>query len=205
MPAALDGARAAADFVMATTEEQQAQDELVARVVGGDSQAFQELALRYYRPVGAFVLKRVERPDVVEDLVQETFLEAFRSLRAGRRPDHFAGWLFGVAHNCCGKWLRRKRPRLFDPRDQPDLVADAGLISRLEEVEEQQKELTALEAGLADLPDESRRMLELKHRQGRTCEQIAVELGKPVGTIKSLLSRTYKLLRERLRPGEVEQ
>jgi DNA-directed RNA polymerase specialized sigma24 family protein len=43
-------------------------------------------------------------------------------------------------------------------------------------------------------------MLDLKHRQGQTCEQIAEQLGRPVGTIKSLLSRTYKLLRVRLAP-----
>ena len=42
----------------------------------------------------------------------------------------------------------------------------------------------------------------MKHRQGKTCEQIAAELGQPVGTVKSQLSRAYKALRERLtRPG----
>jgi RNA polymerase sigma-70 factor (ECF subfamily) len=186
----------------ATADEQRRQAELVERVLRGDGQAFQELTVRYYRPVGAFVLRKVQRPDVVEDLVQETFLEAFRSLRAGRRPDHFSGWLFTIAHNCCGKWLRRKRPRLFDPNEQPDLAADEGPFSAREELEEQQKQLRALDAGLAELPEEVRRLLELKHRQGKTCEQIAAELGRPVGTIKSLLSRTYKLLRERLAPVE---
>jgi DNA-directed RNA polymerase specialized sigma24 family protein len=40
----------------------------------------------------------------------------------------------------------------------------------------------------------------MKHRQGKTCEQIAVALGKPVGTIKSLFSRAYKTLRARMGP-----
>jgi RNA polymerase sigma-70 factor (ECF subfamily) len=185
----------------ATADDQRRQDELVERALHGDDGAFEELTVRYYRPVSGFVYKRVQRPDLVEDLVQETFLEAFRSLRAGRRPDHFAGWLFGIAHNCCGKWLRRKRPRLFDPSEQPDLIADAGPFAAQEELEEQQKQLKALDAGLAELPEETRRLLELKHRQGKTCEQIAAELERPVGTIKSLLSRTYKLLRARLGPA----
>jgi RNA polymerase sigma-70 factor (ECF subfamily) len=175
--------------------------ELVGRAAGGDAEAFRLLTVRYYRPVTGFVFKRVRRPDVVEDLVQETFLEAWRSLTAGRRPDYFSSWLFGIAHNCCGKWLRRKRPALFAPDEAPELVAAPSEASLREEQEEQAKKLARLEAGLSELPEETRRLLEMKHRGNKTCEQIAGELGKPVGTVKSLLARTYKLLRARLGPG----
>jgi DNA-directed RNA polymerase specialized sigma24 family protein len=53
-----------------------------------------------------------------------------------------------------------------------------------------------------ELPEEARRLVDMKHRGAKTCEQIARETGKPVGTVKSLLSRTYKLLRERLSAEE---
>jgi RNA polymerase sigma-70 factor (ECF subfamily) len=174
--------------------------ELVSRCLGGDIDAFQALAERYYRPVGAFVLKRVGRPDVAEDLVQETFLEAYGALKRGTRPEYFSSWLFGVAHHRCGKWLRRKRPALF-AADNPPEVAAPSAAELHEELEEQQKRLAALEGGVAELPEEARRLLEMKHRQGKTCEQIAGELGRPVGTVKSLLSRTYKALRARLGGG----
>jgi RNA polymerase sigma-70 factor (ECF subfamily) len=177
-------------------------DELVRRCVGGERDAFHELTVRYYRPVGAFLLKRVGRPDLVEDLAQETFLEAYRSLKEGRRPQNFASWLFGIAVNRCGKWLRRKRPALFDPADPPELPSSPPAGAETEEREEQQHRLAALEDGLAGLPPQTRTLLEMKHRQGKTCEQIAAELGQPVGTVKSQLSRAYKALRERLpRPG----
>lgn len=174
--------------------------DLVRRCLGGERDAFHELTVRYYRPVGAFLLKRVQRPDVVEDLAQETFLEAYRSLKAGRRPEHFSSWLFGIAVNCCGKWLRRKRPALFDPADPPDMPAGPSFASEAEEREEQEHRLAALENGLAGLSAETRALLEMKHRQGKTCEQIAAELRQPVGTVKSHLSRAYKALRERLTP-----
>src|SRR5258708_468896 len=64
--------------------------EQVRRAAAGDAEAFRRLTQRYYRPVGGFVLKRVRRPDLVEDLVQDTFLEAYRSLKAGRVPDCFS-------------------------------------------------------------------------------------------------------------------
>ncbi len=183
-------------------QSSQAEDaELARRTAAGDADAFRRLTQRYYRPVGGFVLKRVQRPDLVEDLVQETFLEAFRSLKAGRLPDHFSSWLFGIAHNCCGKWLRRKRPMLFDPSAAPDVGAVPPEAELREEEEEQQKRLADLDRALARLPEDTRRLLEMKHRGEKTCEQIAAETGRPVGTIKSLLSRTYKLLRAALAPA----
>jgi RNA polymerase sigma-70 factor (ECF subfamily) len=179
---------------------EQPEAELVARCLAGDAEAFEALAGRYYRPVAAFLLRRVGRPDVVEDLAQETFLEAFRALRDGRRPDNFAPWLFGIAHNRAGKYLRRRKPALFDPAAPPDLPAVLPEQALHDELEEQRHRLAALDGALAHLPPDARQLLEMKHKRGLTCEQIAAELGRPTGTIKSLLSRTYRALRERLAP-----
>ena len=176
--------------------------ELVLRCGQGDRQAFHELTVRYYRPVCGFLLKRVGQPDLVEDLAQETFLEALRALKEGRLPAQFAAWLFGIAANRCGKWFRRKRPALFPATEPPDVAAEPSFVLAHEEMEEQQRLLASLEDGLASLPEETRTLLHLKHRQGKTCEQIAAERKQPVGTIKSQLSRAYKALRARMsRPG----
>ncbi len=179
--------------------------DLLASAWNADPEAFQALARRYYRPLAAFLLRKVGRPDLVEDLVQETFLEAFRALRQGTRPGHFSSWLFGIAKNRAGKWLRRKSPVLFDPADPP-VTPSVGPDSAIsEEIEEANRRMAELDAALAELPDETRELLRMKHQGGLTCEQIAGASGRPVGTVKSLLSRAYKLLRERLRPaGEDE-
>lgn len=162
---------------------------------------FDALVTRYYRPVSAFVYRRVGQPDRVEDLVQETFLEAYRSLKEGKQPEAFDRWLFGIAAHVCGKFLRRKKPRLFSPDAPPvDLVA-GNPASLAEELEEQAKLMERVAGQLAELPAETRRLLELKHREGMTCEEIAAEVGRPAGTVKSILARTYKALRERLAPG----
>lgn len=174
--------------------------DLARRAAAGDAAAFQDLTRRWYRPVSAFIWKRVQNADLVEDLTQETFLEAFKSLKNGPAPEHFSSWLFGVAANRCGKHLRRKQPVKFAGDEVPEpSVSDNTL--QLEEAEEQAKWLSRLEAGLAGLPADTRDLLERKHRQGQTCEQIAQATGRPVGTIKSLLARTYKQLRERLTPA----
>jgi RNA polymerase sigma-70 factor (ECF subfamily) len=175
--------------------------ELVQQTLRGATAAFHQLTLRYYRPVGGFILKRVGRPDLVEDLVQETFLEAFQALKAGRGPQQFSSWLFGIAHNRCGKWLRRKRPALFDPMAAPDVEAGPSEQELLEEQAEQRQRFAQLEQQLEHLPQDTRRLLEWKHRDGMTCEEIAAKTGRPTGTIKSLLARTYKTLRVALAHG----
>jgi RNA polymerase sigma factor (sigma-70 family) len=65
-------------------------------------------------------------------------------------------------------------------------------------LEEQQIQQARLDRQLLSLPEDIRRLLELKHRDGKTCEEIAAETGRPVGTVKSLLARTYKSLRTAL-------
>jgi RNA polymerase sigma-70 factor (ECF subfamily) len=175
--------------------------ELASRCLGGNRDAFDALIERYYRPICAFLLRRVGRPDVVEDLAQDTFLEAYRSLKIGRKPERLSSWLFGIAVNCSGKWLRRKRPVLFDPGQPPTSPSLPSVADEQAEVEEQLLLVRSLETTLAELPQQTRTLLELKHREGKTCEEIAALWGQPVGTIKSQLSRAYALLRSRLGAG----
>jgi RNA polymerase sigma-70 factor (ECF subfamily) len=172
--------------------------ELAELVMRGVTDAFHQLTQRYYRPVAGFVFKRVGRADLVEDLVQETFLEAFGALKIGRRPQVFSSWLFGIAHNRCGKWLRRKRPVLFTPGAAPEIASPPSEQTLHEELEEQLKQLSQLQTQLQKLPEETRLLLDMKHKEGRTCAEIAAATGRPVGTIKSLLARAYKGLRAAL-------
>lgn len=189
------------DDVSRSPADPRADAELVAACLAGDRDAFHRLTLRYYRPVCGYLLRRTGQPDLVEDLAQETFLEAYRALQSGTRPTHLAGWLFGIAHHRCGKWFRRKRPALFAPDELPERPAPTPSDVR-EELEEQERLLARLEDGLAELPEEARELLRLKYRRGMTCEEIARELGRPVGTVKSQLARTCKALRQRLATGD---
>src|SRR5262249_39625399 len=111
------------DLMQAKTSDAAPDADLVRRTVGGDGQAFEVLVARYYRAVGGYLLRRVQRADVVEDLTQETFLEAFRSLRQKRVPENFAAWLYGIAHHCLGKWLRRREVLSFTGMPPEEIAA----------------------------------------------------------------------------------
>jgi RNA polymerase sigma-70 factor, ECF subfamily len=175
----------------------QADVTLVRLCLKGRKESFDELSARYYQGVYGYLLRRVSASDVAEDLAQETFLEAFRALPTCREPEHFSSWLFGIAHHRCGKWLRSRRDRPFPIGE----AADDPSSSESEEAAESRSAVVRNMTQRVDqLSEGVREILRLKHEEGKTCEEIARALGRPVGTIKSLLSRTHRALRAFLTP-----
>src|SRR3989442_686319 len=89
---------------MASTDE-----ELVARSVGGDADSFNELIVRWERPIYALAYRTIGREEDARDVCQETFLRAFRALPAFRGQAKFSSWLYRIALNLCRDWIRRER------------------------------------------------------------------------------------------------
>src|SRR5262245_22738059 len=80
--------------------------ELVARVCEGDSEAFRLIFERYSRPVIRFIYDMVNDRELAEELTQETFVRAFRSIRRMREDTKISTWLFGIARNVARESLR---------------------------------------------------------------------------------------------------
>ena len=89
---------------MAWTDE-----ELVARSIGGDVDSFNQLILRWERPIFALAYRVIGREEDARDVCQETFLRAFRALRGFRGQAKFSSWLYRIALNLCRDWIRRER------------------------------------------------------------------------------------------------
>src|SRR5262245_21816489 len=76
-------------------------EELVARSVGGDADSFNELILRWERPIYALAYRTIGREEDARDVCQETFLRAFRALPGLRGQAKFSSWLDRIALNLC--------------------------------------------------------------------------------------------------------
>lgn len=117
-----------------------------------------------------------------EDVVQEVFLRVFRSLKSYDSSRPLRPWIMTIAVNRCRTWLSR-RVRIPEPVEQLDDVP-----SRPEDTPE--PELTeALTLAIGELRDEYREAFILFHEQGRSYEEIAEVIQRPVGTIKTWLHR----------------
>lgn len=159
-------------------------------------------ALAYLDALYSFALRLTKRPPDADDLVQETYLRAFRFAHRFEPGTHLKAWLFQILRNTFLTFYRRDahQPVLFDQgagegaESAPD--AEAPLASVATALD--------LERALAELPEEFRSVLLLADLEGFALGEIAQIMDIPVGTVKSRLFRARRLLRRRLadyRPG----
>src|SRR5512136_1009426 len=84
-------------------------EELVARSIAGDTDSFNQLILRWERPIYALAYRQIGREEDARDVCQETFLRAYRALSGFRGQAKFSSWLYRITLNLCRDWIRRQR------------------------------------------------------------------------------------------------
>src|SRR5687768_8364962 len=84
-------------------------EELVARSMGGDLDSFNQLVLRWERPIYALAYRVIGREEDARDVAQETFLRAFRALGGFKGQAKFSSWLYRITLNLCRDWIRKER------------------------------------------------------------------------------------------------
>ena len=191
---------------MATTD-----DQLVALAAGGDTDAFNQLVVRWERPIFALAYRVLGQEDDARDVCQEAFLRAFRAIRGFRGQAKFSSWLYRIALNLCRDWIRRERrvTMVAPPGDAEtgplDVLADPDSYA-LEEAVMRRELGRAVARVMADLPEEQRTAIVLKEYHGLTFQEIADLQGCPLSTVKTRVYQGLAALRGRLerrgiRPG----
>src|SRR5215813_739887 len=112
-------------------------DELVARSIGGDAESFNELILRWERPIYALAYRVIGREEDARDVCQETFLRAFRALPGFKGEAKFSSWLYRIALNLCRDWIRRqRRAPVVQPPEDVDVMELAAATEPAESIED---------------------------------------------------------------------
>jgi RNA polymerase sigma-70 factor (ECF subfamily) len=177
-------------------------EELVARSIGGDTESFNELILRWERPIYALAYRTIGREEDARDVCQETFLRAFRALPGFRGQAKFSSWLYRIALNLCRDWIRReRRAQVVQPPENVDLLDMAAALEPAESVEDlvARKDMArAVERAMAGLPVEQRTAIVLKEYHGLTFQEIADLVGCPLSTVKTRLYQGLTVLRREL-------
>lgn len=177
-------------------------EELVARSKDGDADSFNQLILRWERPIYALAYRTIGREEDARDIVQETFLRAFRALPGFKGQSKFSSWLYRIALNLCRDWARRQRrtPTVAMPEgvDLIELASEQGPVESIEDlVSRRQLGRTVAEA-MKTLPDEQRTAILLKEYHGLTFQEIADLQGCPLSTVKTRLYQGLSVLRRQL-------
>jgi RNA polymerase sigma-70 factor (ECF subfamily) len=177
-----------------------AQD-LIARVRSGETDAFQLIFDRYSRPVISFVYDITNDRELSEELMQETFVRAYRNLGTLRGDAKLSTWLFGIAKNVARESLRSRQrasrkvelddDAVQELRDQK-LTPDDFLIN---------KELSGvIRDALAQLDEDKRLVFALKIFQQQSYEEIAAITGFSIAKLKTDLHRARLEMRRLIRP-----
>jgi len=175
---------------------------LVIRARDGDRAAFEELVRRTSRLVFARLFLDTGHTHRSEDLLQETLLLAFRSLRKLENPAQFRPWLLAIAHNvvidAARRDTRQKRSTGTNGTAELGTVPAGGLSP--EDAAQREELRQAVLSVLRSMPEEYRLPLTMRYITGADYDTIGEQLGLTNGSLRGLLHRGLKMLRDRLPP-----
>ena len=181
--------------------------ELVARARTGDRGAFDELVRVTSPQTYTLAFRLVGNEEDARDVVQETYLRAYKGIGKFRGDAQFSTWLYRITANCAATHLGKRRKHRHDEllEDGPylDRSADRDPSARADASDLRSR----LDDALADLPPKLRAVVLLRDVYDLPHEAIAAELGITESAAKVRLHRARRQLRERLfpLPGEEEK
>lgn len=185
--------------------------ELVRRALTRDDDAFAALVRAHQRIVYNIAYRMVGQRETAFDLAQETFLRAFKALDRFDQHRPFGPWLYRIATNLSINWIKRarlptvsiERPVQYGgdvaPLDIPDTCQEPAY--RFAQAEQQAQ----LREAILGLPPDYRVVIELRHFQDLTYDEMAKALDVPLGTVKARLFRARRMLRDRLSVWEADR
>ena len=183
-----------------------ADSELIPRAQRGDVEAFCLLATNHQRSLYLLALKYCGNHHDAEDLTQEVFLNAFRSIQQFKGMSSFHTWLAKIMVNAFLNRKRKNDPLAGSQRQETTEEAfEASWGIRRPIHKEERSATNGLVAQqvfdlLNTIPSRQRLMFLMKHQEGMTCEEIAETMGTSVGTVKKTLFRVVDKLRQQLAP-----
>lgn len=179
-------------------------DELVRRAQAGKVEAFEELVRRYERKVYNIVYRLVGNPEDASEVLQDTFLRAYRFIEKFRFKSSFYTWLYRIATNTSLTRLRsRKTPKMVS-LDEPT-GDDRTLAIEIpdyryspERMHERREMREALQAAVDSLPPDYRSVVVLRDLEGLSNEEVSKVLSISLSAVKSRLHRARLELRSKL-------
>ncbi|MDG1144806.1 MAG: RNA polymerase sigma factor RpoE [Burkholderiales bacterium] len=187
--------------------EREKDHSLVQRVQRGDKVAFEMLFTKYQRRVSRLVSRFVRSDAEVEDIVQESFIKAYRALGSFRGDSAFYTWLYRIAVNTAKNHLvsASKRPislSQFEKNDDDDFEEDHFMSdAATPESELITKQIAeTVNKTMNELPADLREAIMLREIEGMSYEDIADSMGCPIGTVRSRIFRAREAISQKIKP-----
>lgn len=173
--------------------------QLVAQILAGDQQLYRLLVERHQNAVFNASYRLLGQLEAAADVAQEVFLRAYQALASFQLDKPLAPWLCRMAINLSLNRLKQQRPAVSLDNNDAELVLELPDLSaepqtRLLQAERER----ALRQAILALPPEQRVIIELRHFQEQSYQEIATHLNVSLVTVKSRLFRARQALRQML-------
>jgi len=179
---------------------------LVERVQQGDKQAFDILVLKYQNKIIQLAYRYVHDHDEAQDVAQEAFIKAYKSLDHFRGDSAFFTWIYRIAINTAKNHLvasgRRPPKSDLDAQEAEQYDGAEGLreYATPEHVLLRDELKETIASAINDLPDDLRTAITLRELEGLSYEEIAQAMDCPIGTVRSRIFRARDAIDVKLRP-----
>jgi RNA polymerase sigma-70 factor (ECF subfamily) len=171
-------------------------DNELAEVSKSNPDAFGELVFRYQDKLARFI-RRISFfcLEDIEDIIQETFIKAYRSLNIFETDLKFSSWLYRIARNATIDAIRKKQTRpLTVCLEQDDLIKFLRSDYDMQASLETKEQLNAMQDIIKTLPLKYREVMILRFLEEKNYEEIMDIIQKPKGTVAALINRGRKML-----------
>ena len=197
---------------VSSTEDQNASSEsskedvlLVEQAVGGNEKAYEKIVDKYKRALYYHILKIVRDNEVIDDLVQEIFAKAFGNIHSYNSDYAFSTWLYRIATNHSIDYLRKKKLKTYSI-DEPISTKEGEMQVEIpdnsfeaDQMLLRKQRRNIIKEALEQLPEKYRTVIEMRHMEEKSYQEIAEILDLPLGTVKAHIFRARELLYKYLR------
>ena len=181
-------------------------NEIISRVLKGEQNAYAELVNRYQAYVFTLVLRMIKSREDAEEVAQDVFIKAYRSLADFRGESKFSTWLYTIANTTSITFLRKKKldvhsldnEKVFEVADSKDSGLRANLV-------EQKSRVTMVNEAIAMLSPDDAEIITLFYKAEQNLEEISRILRLETNTVKVRLHRARTRLKEKMEKNFSEE
>ncbi len=182
------------------------QDQTLIRAsLSGDRRAFETLYHKYQSQIYGTLAQRISDRDTVDDLMQDTFFRAYRSLHTFKGQAAFSTWLTQIALNVYRSHLRSQQVRqnwvyqTEDPEIVRNVIRDIIPGTLPDQIVEKRERIELVHQSIQNLPERYRKAMWLRYVMDWSYEEITQALRVPLGTVKTWLCRARRQLESEFR------
>lgn len=174
--------------------------ELIQKYLKGDEKSLEILVAKYLKPIYSFIYKNVGSVNDAEDIAQEVFVKVWKNIKKFDQKKNFKPWLFQIAKNASIDYLRKKKTipfSKFENEKGQNILLESMVALPLNLIE-RLSDKRVLAVAMQNLSTKEQKIIQMRHEQGMSFQEIADTFEESINTVKSRYRRTLANMKAKI-------